>query len=138
MSKLESAQRTIAAVREKSDSCIVFCSLGKDSLVTLDMVAPHFDRVVCVFMYFVPHLEHIERWVTWVKARYPKVEFIQVPHWNLSYILRGGLLHTEPESQASKAGGRGKVNPIKDGHQLCVSRHEESRLHEQTVDAQRI
>ena len=91
MSKLESAQRTIAAVREKSDSCIVFCSLGKDSLVTLDMVAPHFDRVVCVFMYFVPHLEHIERWVTWVKARYPKVEFMQVPHWNLSYILRGGL-----------------------------------------------
>lgn len=91
MSKLESAQRTIAAVREKSDSCIVFCSLGKDSLVTLDMVAPQFDRVVCVFMYFVPHLEHIERWVTWVKARYPKVEFMQVPHWNLSYILRGGL-----------------------------------------------
>jgi len=91
MSKLESAQRTIAAVREKSDSCIVFCSLGKDSLVTLDMVAPHFDRVVCVFMYFVPHLEHIERWVTWVKARYPKIEFMQVPHWNLSYILRGGL-----------------------------------------------
>lgn len=91
MSKLESAQRTIAAVREKTDSCIVFCSLGKDSLVTLDMVAPHFDRVVCVFMYFVPHLEHIERWVTWVKARYPKVEFMQVPHWNLSYILRGGL-----------------------------------------------
>ena len=83
MSKLESAQRTIAAVREKSDSCIVFCSLGKDSLVTLDMVAPHFDRVVCVFMYFVQHLEHIERWVTWVKARYPKVEFMQVPHWNL-------------------------------------------------------
>ena len=42
-------------------------------------------------MYFVPHLEHIERWVNWVKARYPKVEFMQVPHWNLSYILRGGL-----------------------------------------------
>ena len=91
MSKLESSQKTIAAVRAKSDSCIVFCSLGKDSLVTLDMVAPQFDRVVCVFMYFVPHLEHIERWVTWVKARYPKVEFMQVPHWNLSYILRGGL-----------------------------------------------
>lgn len=42
-------------------------------------------------MYFVEGLEHIERWVNWVKARYPKVEFIQVPHWNLTYILRSGM-----------------------------------------------
>lgn len=88
---MDSAQKTIAAVRSISDSCIVFCSLGKDSLVTLDLVYPQFERVVCVFMYFVPRLEHIERWVNWCKSRYPKVEFMQVPHWNLSYILRGGL-----------------------------------------------
>lgn len=88
---MEQTYRTINAVKEESDSAIVFCSLGKDSLVTLDLVYPLFRRVVCVFMYFVPHLEHIERWVNWVKARYPKVEFMQVPHWNLSYILRGGL-----------------------------------------------
>ena len=88
---MEQTYRTINAVKEESDSVIVFCSLGKDSLVTLDLVYPLFRRVVCVFMYFVPHLEHIERWVNWVKARYPKVEFMQVPHWNLSYILRGGL-----------------------------------------------
>ena len=91
MTKMESAQRTIEAVRSNSDSCIVFCSLGKDSLVTLDLVSGKFARVVCVFMYFVPGLEHIERWVNWCKARYPKIEFMQVPHWNLSYILRGGL-----------------------------------------------
>ena len=88
---MEQTYRTINAVKEESDSVIVFCSLGKDSLVTLDLVYPLFRRVVCVFMYFVPHLEHIERWVNWVKARYPKVEFMQVPHWILSYILRGGL-----------------------------------------------
>lgn len=88
---MEQTYRTINAVKEESDSVIVFCSLGKDSLVTLDLVYPLFRRVVCVFMYFVPHLEHIERWVNWVKACYPKVEFMQVPHWNLSYILRGGL-----------------------------------------------
>lgn len=91
MTKMETAQNTIAEVRGKSDSCIVFCSLGKDSLVTLDLVYPHFTRIVCVFMYFVPGLEHIERCASWVKSRYPKVEFMQVPHWNLSYILRGGL-----------------------------------------------
>ena len=88
---MESAKKTIAAVRSNSDGCIVFCSLGKDSLVTLDLVYPHFERIICVFMYFVPQLEHIERWVNWCKSRYPKIEFMQVPHWNLSYILRGGL-----------------------------------------------
>mgnify|MGYP002098205410 FL=1 len=42
-------------------------------------------------MYFVKGLEHIERWIGWVKAKYPKIKFVQVPHWNLTYILRGGL-----------------------------------------------
>lgn len=42
-------------------------------------------------MYFVKGLEHIERWIGWVKAKYPKIEFVQVPHWNLTYILRGGM-----------------------------------------------
>lgn len=91
MGLMERTYRTITAVRDRSYSVIVFCSLGKDSLVTLDLVYPKFERIVCVFMYFVPNLEHIENWVNWVKTRYPKVEFMQVPHWNLSYILRGGL-----------------------------------------------
>lgn len=42
-------------------------------------------------MYFVLGLEHIERWIGWVKAKYPKIEFVQVPHWNLTYIFRGGM-----------------------------------------------
>lgn len=88
---MEQTQKTIDAVREETDGIIVFCSLGKDSLVTLDLVYKRFKKVVCVFMYFVPNLEHIDRWVNWCKARYPKVEFMEVPHWNLSYILRGGL-----------------------------------------------
>ena len=91
MNRMDSARKTIAEVRQKSDSCVVFCSLGKDSLVTLDMVYPVFNRVVCVYMYFVPGLEHMERYISWVRQRYPKVEFMQVPHWNLSYILRTGL-----------------------------------------------
>lgn len=87
----ERTYRTIDAVRKHSDSAIVFCSLGKDSLVTLDLIYYRFNRIVCVFMYFVPNLEHIDRFINWVKTRYPKVEFMQVPHWNLSYILRAGL-----------------------------------------------
>lgn len=87
----ETAQTSIAAVRQKSDSCILFCSLGKDSLVLLDMLYGRFERIVCVFMYFVEGLEHIERWVGWVRARYPRAEFVQVPHWNLTYILKSGM-----------------------------------------------
>ena len=81
----------IDLVRQKTDGVLLFLSLGKDSLVLLDMIYPMFDRIVCVFMYFVKGLEHIERWIGWVKAKYPKIEFVQVPHWNLTYILRGGM-----------------------------------------------
>lgn len=91
MTRTETSKECIAAVRQKSDSCILFCSLGKDSLVLLDMIYPKFEHVVCVFMYFVEGLEHIERWIGWVKAKYPRVEFVQVPHWNLTYILRSGM-----------------------------------------------
>jgi sulfate adenylyltransferase subunit 2 len=42
-------------------------------------------------MYFVPGLEHIQRWIDWLKVKYPKVKFMEVPHWNLTYILRSGL-----------------------------------------------
>ncbi len=79
------------------------CSLGKDSLVVLDLIYPRFKRIVCVFMYFVKDLEHINRWINWVKSKYPKVEFVQVPHWNLSYILKYGLYCVEqPKVKALK------------------------------------
>ena len=91
MNKLEGTCKSIDAIRAKSDSAVLFLSLGKDSLVLLDLIYPRFKKVVCVFMYFVKDLEHINRWIGWVKAKYPAIEFVQVPHWNLTYILRSGL-----------------------------------------------
>lgn len=91
MNKVEQANQYIDLIRVKSNEALLFLSLGKDSLVLLDLIYPKFDRVVCVFMYFVKDLEHINRWINWTKAKYPKIEFVQVPHWNLTYILRGGL-----------------------------------------------
>lgn len=88
---IESAQRTISSIAERTDSVMLMCSLGKDSIVTLDLIYPKFKRIVCVFMYFVKGLEHVQHWIDWVKARYPRVEFVEIPHWNLSYILRGGM-----------------------------------------------
>lgn len=91
MSLLDVTYKSIDSVRQKSDRALLFLSLGKDSLVLLDLIYPKFEKVVCVFMYFVKDLEHIDRWIKWVKAKYPKIEFEQVPHWNLTYILRGGM-----------------------------------------------
>ena len=91
---LVAANDCIDYVASQTDSCILMCSLGKDSLVTLDLIYPHFKRIICVFMFFVKGLEHIERWVRWTKVRYPNVEFVQIPHWNLTYILRSGLYCT--------------------------------------------
>lgn len=91
MSLLDVTYKSIDSVRQKSDRALLFLSLGKDSLVLLDLIYPKFEKVVCVFMYFVKDLEHIDRWINWVKAKYPKIEFEQVPHWNLTYILRGGM-----------------------------------------------
>lgn len=81
----------IDAVAAKTDSVILMCSLGKDSIVTLDMIYGRFKRIICVHMYFVKGLEHIDRWINWVKAKYPKVEFVEVPHWNLTYVLKYGV-----------------------------------------------
>ena len=89
----------IENIKQKTDTAIIMCSLGKDSIVVLDMIYPHFKRIVCIFMYFVKDLEHIQRWINWVKAKYPNVEFIQIPHWNLTYILRSGLYCTPHPNQ---------------------------------------
>ena len=91
MTPIASAQKSIDRVREQTDSAMLFCSFGKDSLVLLDLLYPRFKRILCVFMYFVKGLDHIERWIKWAQAKYPNAEFIQVPHWNLTYILRSGL-----------------------------------------------
>lgn len=56
----------------------------------LDLCAPHFAEITCVFMYFVPNLEHQQRFIRFSEKRYPNVRFIQVPHWSLSYVLRSG------------------------------------------------
>ncbi|MCC8037292.1 MAG: phosphoadenosine phosphosulfate reductase family protein [Bacteroidales bacterium] len=91
MGRVDDTIRLIEAQAAKEDAAILMCSLGKDSLVALDLCYPRYKRLVCVFMYFVKGLEHIERYVRWVKARYPRAEFVQIPHWNLSYVLRSGM-----------------------------------------------
>ena len=116
MNKVEQANRYIDLIRERSSEALLFLSLGKDSLVLLDLLYPKFDRIVCVFMYFVKDLEHINRWINWTKARYPKIEFVQVQHWNLKYILRGGMYCVpNPEVRLLKLADVVKAMQLKHG-----------------------
>ena len=91
---IDVAKMVIEDVRSHSSDCIVMMSLGKDAIVTLDLLYDRFDRIVCVFMYLVKDLEHIKRWIDWLIARYPRVEFEQIPHWNTTYNLRFGVYCT--------------------------------------------
>ena len=46
MNKVEQASQYIDLIRVKSNEALLFLSLGKDSLVLLDLVYPKFDRIV--------------------------------------------------------------------------------------------
>ena len=50
---IDVANIVIDMAREQSKDCIVMMSLGKDSIVTLDLLYEKFERIVCVFMYLV-------------------------------------------------------------------------------------
>ena len=89
--KMQHAKQVISVVAQQSRRAILFYSGGKDSIALLDLIAPHFDEIVLVFMYFVKGLEHIEQYLTWASRTYPNVKVIQVPHWNLSYIRSAGV-----------------------------------------------
>lgn len=74
------------------DEVILFHSAtGKDSIALLDMLHARFKRVVCVFMYVIPGLEHVERYIAYASHRYG-VQFIQVPHYALPSMIRTGFM----------------------------------------------
>lgn len=91
MTPIDHAKEVIASVSQKTDRAILFYSCGKDSEVLLDLMAPHFREIVCVFMYFVKWLDHIDNYLKAAKSRYSNVTIVQVPHWTLTRVLRCGL-----------------------------------------------
>lgn len=73
---------------------------GKDSIALLDVLAPRFKRVVCVFMYVVKDMEHISRYINYARKKYPNCEFVQVPHFAVfSYIKYGYMGHEKNPKQ---------------------------------------
>lgn len=83
----------IRRVAEKTDKAILFHSAtGKDSLVMLDLMSPFFKEIACVYMYTVPDLRSVTRYIKWSEARYPNAHFMQAPHFNISTWIKSGYL----------------------------------------------
>lgn len=77
----------IKYLREQSPEVILFYSGGKDSVVLLDLLSPHFDKIHCVFMEFIQGFDHLKPYQNWVK-RYPNATLTLLPHWMTSYYMR--------------------------------------------------
>ena len=93
MQELKSAREIIDDVSKETDSILLFHSLsGKDSIVLLDLCYKKFKRVIVVFMYLVKDLEHVMRYYNYAKAKYPNIEFVQVPHYALFNYIKTGYM----------------------------------------------
>lgn len=88
-------------IAKRTDEVILFHSAsGKDSIALLDILAPKFKKVVCVFMYIVKDMEHISRYINYARRKYPNCEFVQVPHFAVfSYIKYGYMGHWKNPKQ---------------------------------------
>lgn len=62
-------------------------------MVLLDLCRKTFAEVVCVFMYFVPELEHCEIYLRYA-AQFPNVRVLQYEHPQLSNIRKYGVYCT--------------------------------------------
>lgn len=97
---LKHSKKIIEQLKEKTDKVILFHSMsGKDSIALLDLLYPHFE-VICVFMYVVKDLSHINRYINYINTKYPKAKVIQIPHFGVySYIKTGYLGCKKNEKQ---------------------------------------
>ena len=90
---MDKALNIIQTVAKQANSVVLFHSAsGKDSIALLDLLYPHFNRIVCVYMYVVPNLDHINRYIAYAQRKYPKAEFIQVPHYGLFSYYKTGYM----------------------------------------------
>lgn len=98
---MDNAVDIIREVSAVTDSVILFHSAsGKDSIALLDLLCPHFSRIVCAYMYVVKDLQHINRYISYARNKYPNAEWVQIPHYGLfSDIKTGYLGHEKNEKQ---------------------------------------
>jgi len=86
-------QEIIKQIAAENSECILFHSgSGKDSIALLHMLHPHFKKIVCVYMYVVKDLSHINKFISYAENKYPNVKFYQVPHYSVYSSVKYGFL----------------------------------------------
>src|SRR5690606_20656796 len=73
-----------------------------DSITLLDMCYSIFSRVICVYLYTVPELTHINRFIQLQESKYPGVRFIQYPHFALGGYEKIGYLGCKKNEKTKK------------------------------------
>lgn len=105
---MSKATDCIKRIAEQTDKILLFHSAtGKDSIVMLDLCAPFFKEIVCVYMWVVPNLACNTRYIKWAEATYPNARFLRtssgygVPHFNVSTYKKYGYLgcKTDPKQK---------------------------------------
>lgn len=106
MNKVAQAMQVIHRVRQQTDTAVLYYSAGgKDGIALLDMLASVFSRVICVYMYLIPDLDHIRPYLRWAERHYRNVEVIQIPHWQRDVLLKNGFFCEEqPDIKPRKIG----------------------------------
>lgn len=72
-----------------TDSVLVSFSMGKDSIVTLDLCKKYFKHVEAFFMYLVPHLKFQDEALAKYERHY-NMKIIRVPHFEDGDFYRFG------------------------------------------------
>ena len=86
----------IKTIAERTDRVILFHSAsGKDSIALLDLISPYFKEIVCVYMYVVKDLSHINRYINYACNKYPNVKYVQIPHFAVYSYRRIGYMGCE-------------------------------------------
>lgn len=71
----------------QTDTVVLFYSGGKDSIVLLDLLYKSGFKIKLVYMYLVPDLEHVDKYLKWAKSKY-NVELYYYQHWVITHYIR--------------------------------------------------
>src|SRR5581483_7936672 len=102
-SVFQDAARQLREAASTYGTALVAYSCGKDSLCVMDMCRRAFDRVVGVYLYFVPGLRLIEEQLAWARQRWG-VEIHQYPSYVFYECLREGIYCRVPQGKRALPG----------------------------------
>lgn len=88
-----------------TDRVVLFHSAsGKDSIALLDLMQPYFREIVCVYMYVVKNLKHINRYLNYSVVKYPNARFVQIPHYVVFSYIKYGYMGMEKNPNQKQYG----------------------------------